>query len=148
MLDALRQILGRAEQNLGGNVNNVSRAITGHALFGGAPMRHDSSDDLIAPKFSFEQRAPMLGPNGQPQGQQPLQVHPGTGLQQTASPDGIQPYAQGPQASISGGYINPQIMQGNQGLQGQFGAPDTSYSGGADGQAGFPAFLQNLLRRN
>lgn len=43
---------------------------------------------------------------------------------------------------------NPQSRQANLGLQGSFGVPDTSYSGGNDAQAGFPVqALQNLLRR-
>lgn len=148
MFNVLKQLLGRAEQNIGNSVNNAAKDVTGHALFGGAPMHQGNSHNLIAPTFSNEKYAPMLNPNGQPQGAQPLQVQPlwKQGLQQPNG-DGISPQVQGSQPNLQAQGFNPQIMQRSLGLQAPMTGTDTSYAGGNDAQAGFPASLLTLLGR-
>lgn len=75
-----------------------------------------------------------------------LKVQPTAQAPMGAKWNGVQP-ATSFDETLQNSFVNPQAQQANLGLQGQFGVPDTSYSGGNDASAGFPLFLQDLLRR-
>lgn len=70
LLDGFNKLVGNAVQGtenaLGNGVNTVARNLTGHALFGGAPMHVQNPQQVVAQPSDYAQKMPYLQPNGQP----------------------------------------------------------------------------------